>query len=121
LPFIAVVAGLESCLKPTCSNEKATVTETLFVFIHGLCGNGTQLDPLSSRIVQEGDDALPLTLPGPGGGTGSFVRTTSIQWEHAVEQRVRESLERASRVVLVGHSLGALLALSAPRKYRWQA
>ncbi len=92
------------------------MTETLFVFIHGLCGNGTQLEPLSSRIVQEGDDALTLTLPGHGGGTGSFVRTTSIQWEHAVEQRVRESLERASRVVLVGHSLGALLALSAATK-----
>lgn len=89
------------------------MTNTLFVFIHGICGNGAQLEQLASRIARAGDDTLFLTLPGHGGGTGSFVRATSKQWEHAVGQSVRESLDRASRVVLVGHSLGALLALSA--------
>ena len=88
------------------------MTGTLFIFIHGICGSGAQLAPLASHIARTSDDIRFLTLPGHGGGTGAFVRATAAQWERAVEQEVRVSLLRTSRVVLVGHSLGALLALS---------
>ncbi|MBP7402922.1 MAG: alpha/beta fold hydrolase [Clostridia bacterium] len=90
-----------------------TPVGTLIVFIHGICGSGAQMASLAAGTARAGEDTLLLTLPGHGGDTDAFVRAVPPQWRDAVDTVVRENRERYRRVVLVGHSLGALLAFGA--------
>ena len=58
-----------------------------------------------------------ILLEGHGGSVSDFSKASMKKWKTQVEQCIRQQEHCGRRVVLVGHSLGALLALDAQRKH----
>ncbi|MDE7153552.1 MAG: alpha/beta hydrolase [Muribaculaceae bacterium] len=80
------------------------------LFVHGIAGN--------ARIFQFLDDVVPadascvrLTLQGHGGDALGFSRASMRTWEKQVEEAAAELRRKYSKVIIVGHSMGCLLAL----------
>lgn len=83
---------------------------TALLLIHGICGSPRHFDFLLER-VPENISVWNLLLPGHGGSTRDFSRADMIQWRKAVGEALDELCQNHSRVLVVGHSMGTLLAL----------
>jgi pimeloyl-ACP methyl ester carboxylesterase len=83
----------------------------LFVFIHGLGGQINQFEPLLKYFSQVAD-VLALDLPGCGQSSlsdFSFEHCTSAALADLVEKVISErTLNR--KAILIGHSLGTMIA-----------
>lgn len=90
--------------------------DTALLFIHGICGSPRHFDFLLER-VPEGISVWSLLLPGHGGSTGDFSRARMSQWQAAVGQALDELCQSHSRVLVVGHSMGTLLAMENAALY----
>ena len=83
----------------------------LIVFIHGLGGQINQFEPLLEYFCQVAD-VLAIDLPGCGGSP-----LTCRDWDlfttdalTTLVNRVIEDKIRCRKVILIGHSLGGLIA-----------
>lgn len=70
------------------------------------------MEGLSDDLAGEGFRVRNLLLPGHGTNVRDFARHGWAEWKLAVERAVDEALAGHQRVVVIGHSLGAALALS---------
>ncbi len=84
---------------------------TAVLFIHGFLGSPRQFSYLLPVARACGCDAYALTLPGHGGTLGEFTRTGKSQWEAYVRQELDTLRNRYDSILLVGHSMGCLLAV----------
>lgn len=86
----------------------------VILFIHGYLGSSTQFDLLRQHLADVPEtDLLCLTLPGHEGTLRSFVCTNAEQWQQAVLERLAVLRTKYDEVLLVGHSMGGLLAIHA--------
>ncbi len=85
------------------------------LLLHGLCSTPEELLPVQTALRQAGHRVLPMVLPGYSyDATRHEQRATPYrQWLHAVALEARRQRALGQRVVLVGLSAGALLALGA--------
>lgn len=90
---------------------------TVVVFIHGILGSPTQFEPLFTLAVDRGYSAVALLLPGHGGSSKAFRESNASQWEAHVSDQIIELSARYASILLVGHSMGGLLAIHAALKY----
>jgi carboxylesterase len=88
-------------------------TDTLVIFIHGFLGSPGQFDDLAEAVSASGASALSLSLPGHGGTAREFAAARCSGWESCVLGEIERCSEKYTRIFLVGHSLGCLLALAA--------
>ena len=81
---------------------------TAIVCFHGIMGCPRQFDFLQERL---GDDCRIITplLPGHGGDAAAFARSSMAEWEKAAEEAVSDACREHEWVILLGHSMGALL------------
>lgn len=82
--------------------------------VHGWGMDGSWYDLLARYFVQEGISVTAIDLRGHGHSEGKASRVRHmIDFDHDVEALVRESnrLVANSKKILMGHQLGALLAL----------
>lgn len=86
---------------------------TAVLLIHGIVGTPDhfrELLPLE-RVVPEDWSVYNLLLPGHGGSTKDFGNASMERWKRKV-WRVFEALSVShERIVVVGHSMGALFAI----------
>jgi carboxylesterase len=81
------------------------------LLIHGLNGNPSDLAELASVLQTQGMVTTMMRLPGHG-EQGSEMRPVRWQeWVRAVRTEVHQLKERSDLVFVLGHSLGAALAL----------
>lgn len=85
-------------------------SQTAAVFIHGICG--------SPNFFQDFYACLPeswtihsILIEGHGGSTLDFSRSSMAAWKGQVTRVVDELAARHESIVLVGHSMGTLLAI----------
>lgn len=90
---------------------------TVVVFIHGILGSPTQFEPLLTLAVDKGYSAVSLLLPGHGGSGKAFRESNASQWEAHVSDQIIELSARYASILMVGHSMGGLLAIQAALKY----
>ena len=89
---------------------RAGTGDTAVLFIHGILGTPRHFDSFLPRVPE--DWAVHcLLLDGHGAGVREFSRSSMAAWEEQVENAVRRLAAEHSRVLLVGHSLGTLLAM----------
>lgn len=81
------------------------------ILIHGFNGEPLDMHELGAYLGDRGFAARILLLPGHGTHFRHFATTTWADWSAAVAVATREMLERHERVILIGHSMGAALAL----------
>ncbi len=88
---------------------------TTAILLHGLCSTPDELLPVNAALSKAGHGVVPLRVagytfdPSPAGRS----TTSHAQWIHAVANAARAEQAQGRRVVLVGLSAGATLALAA--------
>ncbi|MEL7603888.1 MAG: alpha/beta fold hydrolase [Bacillota bacterium] len=86
---------------------------TAVLFIHGFLGSPRQFQYLEPVVRSCGCDAYALLLPGHGGTLGDFVRVGRTQWQAYTLREVERLRAEYDNILLVGHSMGCLLAVQA--------
>jgi len=81
------------------------------VALHGFGGTAAELRPLLDAIAQAGFALDAALLPGHGTRVEELQEATFAGWLEAARDRARAALRRHGRVVLLGFSLGSLLAM----------
>ncbi len=101
--------------------DDAPIGDAVVMFIHGILGSPSQfnalVDGLGGRYAV---DNLPL--PGHGGTIRDFAASSLHDWKDDVRARIRRLEASYRSIILVGHSMGCLLAIGAalerPEKIR---
>ena len=86
------------------------------LFLHGILGTPHHFDFLLP-YVPESWSVWSLLLPGHGGTCGDFGRSSMDEWQTSVDEALAELSEKHDKILLVGHSMGTLLAVRAAGKY----
>lgn len=83
----------------------------VIIFIHGIIEGPKQFRHLAQIAYKTGYSINILLLPGHGGDGGTFARTSYKQWVSYVTGEVKQMRNKYDEVLLVGHSMGALLII----------
>lgn len=81
------------------------------LLIHGMCQTGAALERLHAALSRQGHRCTTLTLPAHAQGDAAAVGRLSLADYRAHLERQLAQLTPAVPPVLVGHSMGGLLAL----------
>lgn len=91
---------------------QATQPQGLCVLIHGINGSPEDMYELGEALEAQGFQTHNLLLPGHGTTIHDFAQHGWDEWRQAVADAADEALSAQCPVFVVGHSLGAALALS---------
>jgi carboxylesterase len=81
------------------------------VLVHGFTGTTSEIRPLATALSKAGYAVQAPLLPGHGSTPDRLQDATFDDWRGAVARELDEARERHGKVVLVGFSLGSLLAM----------
>lgn len=83
----------------------------VIVFIHGILEDARQFRKLEELAHHEGYGTCLFHLPGHGGSSQYFAKTSYKAWIQYVSRNIRRLARQYEEMILVGHSMGALLAI----------
>lgn len=92
--------------------------DSAVLFIHGFMGSPNQFRTLSDAAVKNGFSVSSILLPGHGFSGREFARSKKTDWEKAVKDQITSLSRKYSKIVLAGHSMGALLSLRGSVEFR---
>lgn len=87
------------------------MAERVILFIHGFMGSPRQFDRLIPLIEHEDADIERIVLDGHGSTLTAFCRSNRHSWQQSLCSKVDALRKKYSSIVLVGHSMGGLLAV----------
>jgi carboxylesterase len=90
------------------------------LMIHGLTGMPGEVRPMGERLAAAGYTVRGVLLPGHGGDLAELFGMSWHRWADAAEAELLALRARCERVVLVGFSLGGLLALYLAARHKQQ-
>lgn len=85
----------------------------IIIFIHGIAEGPAQFNELFEISFESGYSVATLLLPGHGGSGKEFAGSSRQLWIGYVISQIAFYRKYYSEIILVGHSMGALLALLA--------
>ena len=80
------------------------------LFIHGILGSPDQFRDLV-KITEKRYSVFNLLLPGHGATGRDFAKSSMKIWQEYVDEKLKYIVDNYSKVVIVGHSMGCLLAV----------
>ncbi len=83
------------------------------VLVHGFPGTPAEVRAVAQALHSTGWTVHGLLLPGFGSDLPTLADRTYAEWEQAIVQAVRAARHNHQRVVVVGYSFGAAVALGA--------
>jgi carboxylesterase len=86
-------------------------TDTVVVFIHGILGGPGQFSFLVQEALNRNAAAANLLLPGHGKTGRDFAHSSAAVWMHYVDEFIDSMRQKYNSIILVGHSMGCLLAI----------
>lgn len=96
----------EEALYRHCKNSSQVI-----IFIHGILEAPKQFSKLAEFGRQEGYSTCIFLLPGHGGSSKNFAQISYKAWIQYVSTHILQLTKRYKEILLVGHSMGALLAI----------
>lgn len=87
--------------------------KTVVVFVHGFMGSSKQFDELSAQLADSGLELLRHVLPGHERDAAYFIDSDAEQWQKSTNELIDSLRSQYDKIVLVGHSMGGLLAVRA--------
>ncbi|HLR10377.1 MAG TPA: alpha/beta fold hydrolase [Sporosarcina sp.] len=94
------------------------MTKTGVLFIHGFTGGPYEVEPLVNYVKEQTDWLIALpTLPGHG-VTLDLKRTSAQSWLMEAEVAYRQLQKKVDRMIIVGFSMGGLIAMYLALRYR---
>lgn len=91
-------------------------SDKIVVFIHGFMGSPNQFEAMMKMMHDNGFSTVSVLLPGHGASGGEFIKSAAKDWETHVENTLTRFADK-KEIVLVGHSIGGLLAINASTKF----
>jgi carboxylesterase len=88
----------------------------LLFYIHGLMGSPLEFHRYANALAGQGFDFQAVLLPGHGSDGLAFARSNAAQWLNHVVCQLSLIRQDYDKVILIGHSMGALLALSTTER-----
>ena len=89
----------------------------LVIFIHGFMGSPHQFELLAASACRQGYSTLSLLLPGHSCKPRDFGSCTAEIWQDYVDAEIERHSQRYESILLVGHSMGGLLALNSAVRF----
>ncbi|MDE2838624.1 MAG: alpha/beta fold hydrolase [Chloroflexota bacterium] len=86
------------------------------LLVHGFPGTPADMRLLAASLASAGWDVDAPLLPGFGPQIITLPRRRYAEWRDVVVERVRSLREEHSRVIVLGHSLGAAVSVVAARR-----
>ena len=83
------------------------------LFLHGFMGSPGSARPLADFLAERGVASHAPLLPGHGHWPDKLYRVPRKAWLAEAEESLETILQRCSEVVIVGHSMGAVLGAHA--------
>lgn len=108
-PVVNATSIIEGC-EPF---SHAAGASTGVVVVHGFTGSPFSVRGVADAVVDEGFDVEVPRLPGHGTSVDDMLATGWADWTGSVAEALERVSSRTDRVVMVGQSMGATLALSA--------
>lgn len=90
--------------------------KTALVLIHGYMGSSKQFDEIKKELSDFEGDIHCLVLPGHEKDASEFIKAGCEQWQQYAEEFIENQRGKYERLVLVGHSMGGLIAVRAAIK-----
>lgn len=84
--------------------------ETVILFIHGILGTPNHFRDFI-KMVPAGYSVHNILLHGHGGTVREFSKSSVALWKNKVSEKIKYLSEHYDHIVIVAHSLGALLAI----------
>lgn len=93
------------------------------VFIHGILESPKQFRTLAEIAYREGYSTYRVWLPGHGGDSIYFAQIGYMEWVKYISDQITWLLTKYDQIIIVGHSMGALLGIceAVTRKKRIKA
>lgn len=92
--------------------RKVNGADTVVLLIHGIVGTPRQFDPLLDMFPGNWS-IYNILLDGHGGSVADFSHTSMKKWKQQVGARLAQLCALYEKVMIVGHSMGTLLAMEA--------
>jgi carboxylesterase len=92
-------------------------SDLAILYIHGIMGSPLEFRRIVNALKGENIHFKALLLPGHGRNGYDFARTSTHEWQAHVNQEISHLKNIYSKIILIGHSLGGLLALNAVLLY----
>lgn len=87
------------------------------LLIHGFTSTPAEMYPLAKALSDEGYTVHSILLSGHGTNHDELLKVSYIDWYNDVEKAYDELLFECEKVVVIGHSMGGLLALMLASNY----
>lgn len=81
------------------------------LFIHGMMEGPKQFRHLAQMAYNTGYSIKIILLPGHGVQGSTFAKTSYKQWVMYVSEQIKQMKKQYEEILIVGHSMGAILAL----------
>lgn len=108
------VSGVHEKISPTVAINPELKMGALL--LHGLTGMPSEMRPVARRLRQLGVDVETPLLAGHGGSYKEMLDTGWRDWLKGAHDAFDELAARCDRVIIVGLSMGALLAMNIASK-----
>jgi carboxylesterase len=96
---------------------ETSTSDMVILYIHGIMGSPHEFRRIVHALYEENIHFKALLLPGHGSNGYDFARTKADTWQTHVNREIHHLKNNYSRIILIGHSLGGLLALNAALQY----
>ena len=90
--------------------------DTAILLIHGIVSTPRHFDWLIPHIP-DAYEVLSVLLPGHGGSVADFAKAKMSQWHQHVDDCLKKLEKDGRKIIIVGHSLGTLLAMSSVQNH----
>lgn len=91
--------------------EELENSNTMVIFIHGILESPNQFNNLSRIAIDNNVSVCAILLDGHGRTGEDFANSSLRKWESSVETEIKKYVDKYDNIILVGHSMGALLSI----------
>jgi len=91
------------------------------LIIHGFAGNLEEIEPLNKYLLSKGFMTLCPKLEGHTGRKKDLAKTNYSQWIKSAEEGLLKLKTQCEEVILIGFSMGGLIAMNLALKHRISA
>lgn len=91
--------------------KKKPFSDKIVIFIHGILEGNMQFRNLGAIAYKEGYSIALLLLPGHGETGEAFAKAQLNEWISYVNSYIYHMQQEYNHIILVGHSMGSLLAI----------
>lgn len=87
------------------------------LLIHGFTGSPQEVEPLAQELTQLGFYVIAPVLKGHGGDLKELSTCTWIDWIASAENSLQKLLQEYHKVIIIGFSMGGLIAAHLAARY----